>query len=139
MTMVSHSSVARGCARCLTLVGSVVQQVAFLSMMGQWVPALMWIMLQKLQEAALWVWQHMHPSWPTAQPQPQYAGHSLEPAQGLYPDTAAAASSSTDRKDHHASRISSRRNLSELDQLLRVCETIANESAAITGPSGQHS
>ena len=96
-------------------------------MMGQWVPALMWIMLQKLQEAALWLWQQMHGSWPSAAAQPRSASDRLEPAQQVSTGAAAAASSSSERTSHHITRVASRRELTELDQLLRVCDTIGGE------------
>ena len=99
-------------------------QVALLSVLGQWMPALLWIVLQKLHEAALWLWRHTPGSWDRVPPQQQ----NTNSAHPLHADAAVAAGSLNDWSGQRVARVTSQpRQLSELDELLRVCESIGRE------------
>ncbi len=104
-------------------------QVALLSVLGQWVPAMLWIVLQKLHEAALWLWQHTPGSWDRVPPlQRDFQQQEISPAQPLHADAAMAASSLSDRPGQQVVRVASQpRRLSELDELIRVCESLGRE------------
>ena len=79
-------------------------------------PAMLWIVLQKLHEAALWLWQHTPGS------------RDISPAQPLHVDAAMAASSLSARSGQQVVRVASQpQRLSELDELIRVCDIIGRE------------
>jgi len=134
----SDNSTKPGFIRCMCfLVGSACShtaslgmQVALLSVLGQWVPAMLWLVLQKLHEAALWLWQHTPGSRDRVPPQHRTAQQrELSPAHPPQADATMPESSlSNNRSGQRIVRVASQpRRLSELDELIRVCESLGRE------------
>ena len=100
-----------------------------MSVLGQWVPAMLWIVLQKLHEAALWLWQHAPGSRERVPLQQQdFQQQEVSPAQPRHADAAVAVNSLSDMSVQQVVRVASQpRRLSELDELIRVCESIGRE------------
>lgn len=95
-------------------------------MMGQWVPALLWMVLQKLHEAASWLWQHAPGSRARDLPQRHLTEQEVGSAERS--KAAVTATSRSDMDGQHEQRnASQRRELRELDELIRACETLGRE------------